>query len=325
MLRMDCTSSKFQLSTSFNINRHPFAWLFNNCQMRNYGTKEWDTLVFKGYTNFPSIKVMNRCPTYQFLLKVTMSTCLGNNTKKLCQRKTWFKLQDKTSFFTLIYVDHSNTLGCEDQSTFLLSHMIFQEICGYSSYFKNLKLLKSSKHWLNSLIGAKESTSSHFIAIGVEISFQQHSTSFWKLKESNDSSPQQNNVAKQKNWTILNHAKSKIVFVQLPNYLWIKVINIVVYLTNHSPTSVNGGLIPKQVYTCKPPQLGHLKVFGCLTYIYIFREKSGKLGLRAEQKIFVDYDDVSKAYQIYNLQIQKIVVTKDVIFNESFVGFRMLQ
>jgi hypothetical protein len=88
---------------------------------------------------------------------------------------------------------------------------------------------------------------------------------------------------------------------------------------------VNGGLIPKQVYTCKPPQLGHLKVFGCLTYIYIFREKSGKLGLRAEQKIFVDYDDVSKAYQIYNLQIQKIVVTKDVIFNESFVGFRMLQ
>jgi hypothetical protein len=88
---------------------------------------------------------------------------------------------------------------------------------------------------------------------------------------------------------------------------------------------VNGGLIPKQVYTGKPPQLGHLKVFGCLTYIYIFREKSGKLGLRAEQKIFVDYDDVYKAYQIYNPQIQKIVVTKDVIFNESFVGFRMLR
>jgi hypothetical protein len=88
---------------------------------------------------------------------------------------------------------------------------------------------------------------------------------------------------------------------------------------------VNGGLIPKQVYTGKPPQLGHLKVFGCLTYIYIFREKSGKLGLRAEQKIFVDYDDVSKAYQIYNPQIQKIVVTKDIIFNESFVGFRMLR
>ncbi len=88
---------------------------------------------------------------------------------------------------------------------------------------------------------------------------------------------------------------------------------------------MNGGLIPKQVYTGKPPQLGHLKVFGCLTYIYIFREKSGKLGLRAEQKIFVDYDDVYKAYQIYNPQIQKIVVTKDVIFNESFVGFRMLR
>lgn len=86
---------------------------------------------------------------------------------------------------------------------------------------------------------------------------------------------------------------------------------------------MNGRLIPKQVYTGKPPQLGHLKVFGCLTYIYIFREKSGKLRLRAERRIFVGYNDVSKVYRIYNPQIRKIVVTKDVIFNESLVGFRM--
>ncbi len=115
------------------------------------------------------------------------------------------------------------------------------------------------------------------------------------------------------------------MFVQLPNYLWMKVIKIVVYLTNHSPTSVNGRLTLEQVYTGKPPQLGHLKVFGCLTYIYISREKSGKLRLRVERRIFVGYDDVSKAYRIYNLQIRKIIVTKDVIFDESLVGFRMLQ
>jgi hypothetical protein len=87
---------------------------------------------------------------------------------------------------------------------------------------------------------------------------------------------------------------------------------------------VNGGLIPGQVYTCKPPQLGYLKVFSCLTYIYISREKSGKLRQRVEQRIFVGYDDVSKTYQVYNLQIRKIVVTKDIIFNESLMGIRML-
>jgi hypothetical protein len=68
----------------------------------------------------------------------------------------------------------------------------------------------------------------------------------------------------------------------------------------------------------------HLEVFNCLTYIYISREKSRKLRLRAEQRIFVGYNDVSKAYQVYNPQIWKIVVTKDVIFNESLVGFNML-
>jgi hypothetical protein len=115
----------------------------------------------------------------------------------------------------------------------------------------------------------------------VENSFQQHSRSFWKLKESSGNSPQQNDVTTRKKWTILNHARSKIVFVKLPNYLWIEIINIVVYLTNHNPSSVNGGFTLEQVYTCKPPQLGHLKVFGCLTYIYISRKKNGKLRLRA--------------------------------------------
>ncbi len=87
---------------------------------------------------------------------------------------------------------------------------------------------------------------------------------------------------------------------------------------------MNGGLILEQVYTSKPPQLGHLKVFGCLTYIYISREKNGKLRLKAKQRIFVGYNDVSKPYRVYNPQIWKVVVTKDVIFNESLVGFGMV-
>jgi hypothetical protein len=64
---------------------------------------------------------------YQLLLKVVMTTCLGNNTKKLCQRKTWLWPQDKTSFFTLICVDHSNTLCWEDQSTFFCHIWLFKK------------------------------------------------------------------------------------------------------------------------------------------------------------------------------------------------------
>jgi hypothetical protein len=44
--------------------------------MWSYGTKEWDTLVFQGYTNFPSLEVLKDCPTYQLLLKVAMIACL---------------------------------------------------------------------------------------------------------------------------------------------------------------------------------------------------------------------------------------------------------
>ena len=33
-------------------------------------------------------------------------------------------------------------------------------------------------------------------------------------------------------------------------------------------------------------------------------------------EIFVGYDDASKAYQVYNPTTQKLLVTKDVVFDE---------
>ncbi len=45
--------------------------------------------------------------------------------------------------------------------------------------------------------------------------------------------------------------------------------------------------------------------------------KGSKLDPWVVHAIFVDYDDASKAYKIYNPQNKKIVITKDVVFNDS--------
>jgi hypothetical protein len=50
------------------------------------------------------------------------------------------------------------------------------------------------------------------------------------------------------------------------------------------------------------------------------KDKSRKLGLRTKWGIFVGYDDASKAYRICSSQLQKIVVTKDVVYDESIMG-----
>jgi hypothetical protein len=65
--------------------------------------------------------------------------------------------------------------------------------------------------------------------------------------------------------------------VQLSNYLWPKAINTATCLTTHSPSKSNVGLALEHVYTHKSPQLGHLKVFGCLAYIHVSNMKGSKL------------------------------------------------
>jgi hypothetical protein len=46
-----------------------------------------------------------------------------------------------------------------------------------------------------------------------------------------------------------------------------------------------------------------------------------KLEPRAINGIFIGYDDVSKAYHIYNLQMKKICITKDVIVMKMLLEF----
>lgn len=53
--------------------------------------------------------------------------------------------------------------------------------------------------------------------------------------------------------------------------------------------------------------------------------KTNKLDLWPLHGIFVGYDNVSKAYIIYNLQTKKIMITKDVMFNEVTHGAPILK
>lgn len=99
------------------------------------------------------------------------------------------------------------------------------------------------------------------------------------------------------------------------------MINITTYVINRSPSKSIGRMSPKHVYTKVPPRLGHLKVFRCLAYIHVPKVGMNKLEPRAINGIFIGYDDVSKAYHIYNLQMKKICITKDVIVMKMLLEF----
>jgi len=76
-------------------------------------------------------------------------------------------------------------------------------------------------------------------------------------------------------------------------------------------------MTPEEVFSGKNPDIGHLRIFGCITYSYIPKEKRTKLEPTIEKGIFVGYSETSKAFRIYIPAQRKVVVRRDVKFEED--------
>ena len=64
-----------------------------------------------------------------------------------------------------------------------------------------------------------------------------------------------------------------------------------------------------------------MRVFGCQTFILTPREKRRKWDPKARAGIFMGYEEVSKAYRVYDIEAKKVVISRDVNFDESAFGF----
>jgi hypothetical protein len=103
----------------------------------------------------------------------------------------------------------------------------------------------------------------------------------------------------------------------LPLFVWAEACYTVVYLQNRSPQKVVGSMTPEEAFSGKKAEVGHFWIFGCITYSYVPSEKRTKLELMAERGIFVGYSETSKVFRIYLPSLRKIVLRRDVRFEED--------
>ena len=104
---------------------------------------------------------------------------------------------------------------------------------------------------------------------------------------------------------------------ELPLFLWKEACRTAVYLQNRSPHRAVGSKTPEEACTGVRPDIGHFRMFACLTFSHVPSEKRTKLEPTVEKGIFVGYNETSKAYQIYIPAQRKIVVRRDVRFEEE--------
>ena len=89
--------------------------------------------------------------------------------------------------------------------------------------------------------------------------------------------PQQNGVAERMNRTIIEKARCMILNSKRRKMFWPEAVLKAVYLINRSPTSALKNKVPAEIWYGQRPNLGKLKVFGCVAYLHTRpRRRQGK-------------------------------------------------
>ncbi|CAL9001225.1 unnamed protein product [Prunus brigantina] len=94
---------------------------------------------------------------------------------------------------------------------------------------------------------------------------------------------QQNGVAERKNRTIVEMAKCMMLEKKIPFEFWAEAVNTSVYILNRCPTKVLLKKTPFEAYSGRKPRIKHLR----------------------------------KGYKLYNIETGKVIVSRDVVFNED--------
>lgn len=127
--------------------------------------------------------------------------------------------------------------------------------------------------------------------------------------------PEQNGVAGRKNRTVVEMARSSLKAKGLPDYFWGEAVATAVYLLNISPTKVVWNTTPLEAWNGKKPRVSHLRIFGCIAYALV--NFHSKLDEKSTKCIFVGYSLQSKAYRLYNPISGKVIISRNVVFNED--------
>ncbi|GJU32161.1 putative ribonuclease H-like domain-containing protein [Tanacetum coccineum] len=129
-------------------------------------------------------------------------------------------------------------------------------------------------------------------------------------------SPQQNGVVERRNRTLIEAARTMLIYAKAPLFLWAEAVATACYTQNRSMIRRRHGKTPYELLHDKPPDLSYLHVFGALCYPTNDCENLGKLQPKADIGIFIGYAPTKKAFRIYNRRTRRIIETIHVDFDE---------
>ncbi|KAJ0500497.1 putative RNA-directed DNA polymerase [Helianthus annuus] len=127
--------------------------------------------------------------------------------------------------------------------------------------------------------------------------------------------PQQNGVVERRNRTIVEMTRTILKSMKVPDELWAEAVRHSVFLLNRIGTKSVRNRTPYEAWKSSKPTLEHVRIFGCVAYVKKLNEIT-KLSDRSEPMVHLGIEEGSKAYRLLNPKTNKIVVARDVVFDE---------
>ena len=104
---------------------------------------------------------------------------------------------------------------------------------------------------------------------------------------------------------------------ELPKKFWVEAVSTTIFLYNRLPTKTLKDKTSFEAWYGYKPSLNFLRVFDCVCFSHVPQVKRDKLDKKLELGIFVGYNSFFKAYQVYQSQTGRLIVSKYVFFNED--------
>ncbi|GJR63011.1 putative ribonuclease H-like domain-containing protein [Tanacetum coccineum] len=127
---------------------------------------------------------------------------------------------------------------------------------------------------------------------------------------------QQNRIVERWNRTLVEVARTMLIFSKAQLFLWAEAVATACYTQNRSLIQKHHNKTPYELLHDRKPDLSYLRVFGALCYPTNDGSDLGKLKPKADIGIIVGYTPAKKAFRIYNRRTRMIVETIHVDFDE---------
>lgn len=105
--------------------------------------------------------------------------------------------------------------------------------------------------------------------------------------------------------------------MSVPNYMWGEAVRHSMYLINRAATRTLDAKTPYEVFKGSKPNIGHLRVFGCVGYARVEAPHRKKLDDRSRALVHLGTEPGSKAYRLFDPVSKRITVSRDIVFMED--------